>query len=92
MNDRLNVWETKKIAFTLSASPCAAARALALWAWMGLRVIPWHLAPNLLAMYLELPPIPHPTSTTLLGHVVGSSANQFRTNKQLLKSHLHSEK
>ena len=67
-----NIWMTswmsekrKAFAYTLSDSPWAVARALALWAWTGLRVIPWHLAPNLLAMHLELPPIPHPTSTTL---------------------------
>ena len=74
-------WKPKGSHFTLSASPWAAARALALWAWTGLRVIPWHLAPYFLAKYLELPPIPHPTSTTLLGPFVGSSANQFRRKK-----------
>lgn len=50
---------------TLSESDWAAARSLALLAWTGLRVIPMHSAPNLEARYLELPPIPHPTSTTL---------------------------
>jgi len=62
----------------LSANPSVSARALALCAWKGLSVMPWHLAPNFLAMYLELPPIPHPTSTTVFGPFSGSSGKQFR--------------
>lgn len=99
-NIRMMSWISQKPKgshFTLSASPWAAARALALWAWTGLRVMPWHLAPYFLARYLELPPIPHPTSTRLLGLFVGSSANQFRRRKKtsrwkLIFIHKHEHK
>lgn len=36
--------------------------------------MPRHLAPYFLAKYLELPPIPHPTSTMFFGPCNGSSA------------------
>lgn len=63
-------------ASTWSDNPCAAARAFPLSAWTGLNVMPLHCAPYFLAKYLELPPIPHPTSTNVLGFFSGSSARQ----------------
>lgn len=58
-------WKGRKE--TWLESPSETARALALWAWTGLKVMPQHWAPNFLARYLELPPIPHPTSTIRFG-------------------------
>lgn len=58
-------------------SPWASASCWALCAWTGLRVMPLHLAPNFLARYRELPPMPHPTSTILFGFWFDSSAKFF---------------
>lgn len=69
------ICQERNIRQTLSDNPCAAARAFPLSACTGLNVIPEHCAPYLLARYLELPPIPHPTSTIVLGLFVGSSAS-----------------
>lgn len=45
-------------------------------AWTGLNVMPFTLAPYFLAKCRELPPIPQPTSSTVLGFAPSSSANQ----------------
>lgn len=70
---------------TWSDKPWEMARELALSAWTGLRVIPVHLALNFLARYLELPPIPHPTSTILFGLLFfdgSSSSSSVRSNNK----------
>lgn len=69
------IGKSRTVEKTLSDNPCAAARAFPLSACTGLNVIPEHCAPYLFARYLELPPIPHPTSTIVFGLFVGSSAS-----------------
>lgn len=76
----LATWKLKYLR-ALPSNPWAAASSWALCACTGLRVMPWHLAPYFLARYLELPPIPHPTSTIFLGCCTESSAKFYMPNK-----------
>lgn len=81
---KTNYQDRTAVIRTLSDNPCAAARAFPLSAWTGLNVMPQHCAPYLFARYLELPPIPQPTSTMVLGLFAASSGSASIRGSKLL--------